>query len=121
MNVLTRHVHDHLIMRFFKALRQSDGESHLRGETEQCQVVQKVERPEPCSSRLIANFSLESLVRFKNDHVEHTAHQAPREPVRKRPNYDGRKRKFLAAVPVDRTRYLNGNSLNFGSGYIWDS
>lgn len=111
VSVLTRHVHDPSVIRYLHTLRQSNGESEPRGETGQpCELVQDLERPEPGSSRKIANFSLESLIRFKNDHMEHTADQAPRETVKKRPNYDGRKRKFLAALPLERTKYLNGSS-----------
>ena len=55
------------------------------------------------------NFTLESVVQFKNDHVENTAHRAPppASEIGRRPNYDSRKRKLFAAQPLERRKYLD--------------
>ena len=57
----------------------------------------------------VVNLTLESLLQFRDDHVEHTAHQAP--PPQKlfgrRPNYNNRKRKLFAAQPIERKRHLS--------------
>ena len=55
----------------------------------------------------IVHFSLESLLEFKNDNLEHTIHHAASSPQpRKRPNYDNRKRKFMANQPSERKTLL---------------
>ena len=58
------------------------------------------------TEELICDFSLEALLRFKNDHFEHVAHETAPKSSRRRPNYDNRKRRFLAIQPPDRNRYL---------------
>ena len=58
----------------------------------------KVEKNQNSGDVVTVNFSMESLLQFQNEHLIHKAVAAgPSEPVRKRPNYDNRKRKFLAA------------------------
>ena len=52
---------------------------------------------------LVVNFSLESLLQFKEDNLLHTtAALTSSAPPRKRPNYDNRKRKFMSNQPAER-------------------
>lgn len=57
------------------------------------------------------DFSLESVLEFKDSHRIHT-HDQPPPPPRKRPNYDGRRRRFLAAQPAERRQCLSGKYFN---------
>lgn len=68
--------------------------------------------PPPSDHQKVLNvdFSLESILQFKDEHREHTAHtsnQGFKRRHRVRPNYDNRKRSFLSARPVDRKQYLS--------------
>ena len=55
------------------------------------------------------NFSLESLLAFKEDHEMHQLIDAPRRAAgcRQRPNYDSRKRKFFAKQIPERRKWLD--------------
>jgi len=66
-------------------------------------VVGEVQVEKNQSAGDVVNFSMESLLQFQNEHLIHKALAAgPSEPVRKRPNYDNRKRRFLAAQKPER-------------------
>lgn len=68
-------------------------------------VVQTPSKP----NRKVVNLTLESVVKFRDDNFEHTAHhadQASKQTLGRRPNYDNRKRAFLARQPPDRRKYL---------------
>ena len=66
-------------------------------------VVGEVQVEKKQSGGDVVNFCMESLLQFQNEHLIHKALAAgPSEPVRKRPNYDNRKRKFLAAQKPER-------------------
>lgn len=54
----------------------------------------------------VCNFSLEGLLEFKCDHVEHTAHKMTPKALPARPNYDNRKRKFMAIQREERKKQL---------------
>ena len=66
-------------------------------------VVGEVQVEKNQSAGDVVNFSMESLLQFQNEHLIHKALAAgPSEPVRKRPSYDNRKRRFLAAQKPER-------------------
>ena len=78
--------------RFFKALKEEKLEL---GDGDLALEKQKV--------AVTVNFSLESLLQFKEDNLLHTtAAVTSSAPPRKRPNYDNRKRKFMANQPAER-------------------
>ena len=56
----------------------------------------------------VVDFSLETLLGFMNDHQEHIAHRAEKEPslIGRRPNYNNRKRKLFASQPIERKKSL---------------
>ena len=61
------------------------------------------------SNRKVVDLTLESVVRFRDDNFEHTAHLADegsKQTLGRRPNYDNRKRTFLARQPPDRRKCL---------------
>lgn len=59
------------------------------------------------------NFSMESILEFKSEHLIHSTigHRGGGVAPRKRPNYDNRKRKFMAQQPPERRRLLVVNLL----------
>ena len=77
------------------------------------------ERPQVEAKVKVVNLSMESLLEFKDAHVEHTAHEAPAPTslFGRRPNYNNRKRKLFAAQPIERKRYLGFECLTLSS---WD-
>ena len=61
------------------------------------------------SNREVVDLTLESVVKFRDDNFEHAAHhadQGSKQTLGRRPNYDNRKRSFLARQPPDRRKYL---------------
>ena len=73
------------------------------------EVVEDAQSPSTQNVKVV-NFTLESILSFKNDHAEHTMHARKPQPKAKiglRPNYDNRKRAFMATQPTDRKRYLS--------------
>ena len=48
------------------------------------------------------DFSLHSILTFKDDRTLHTALEEKKETKRKRPNYDGRRRRLWAMQPPER-------------------
>lgn len=83
--------------RFFESLVSPKSEpasasSSLGIETE------KLDGKSVDESVVVVNFSWESLLEFHEDQLTIvTAEGAPKPPPRKRPNYDNRKRRFMAA------------------------
>lgn len=57
------------------------------------------------ASGAAVDFSLHSIVKFKNNQLMHTGIGDNIQKKRLRPNYNGRKRRFLAALPVERREY----------------
>ena len=84
---------------FFKSLVQTEPQQQQNYETG---FVALKGAPEV----KVVDFSLESLLQFKLNHAEHTAHENHEEKHRLRPAYDNRKRRFGAVQPVDRKAYL---------------
>ena len=72
------------------------------------QGPQDVKVPAGSSEKKIVNFSLESVLQFKDDHFEHAAHGKSEgiKPLGSRPNYDHRKRQFWAIQQPERKQYL---------------
>ena len=85
---------------FFRSLVQKDPQQQQISETGF--VALKGGEPEV----KVVDFSMESLLQFKMNHVEHTAHAYHQEKHRLRPAYDNRKRRFAAVQPADRKSYL---------------
>lgn len=106
-------------LRFFQSLRpkvESGDDEPSRSQILRSSFLRKVgskdagnsqpENPSSSSHLEVINFSWESLLEFQNDNLIHTSHLAadPGEP-RQRPNYDSRKRKFMARY-VERRKFL---------------
>ena len=102
-------------MRFFRSLSTRQDESQSapvsdqppRGDASLHLVATGVgvEREEPKEEQVaVLNFSMESILLFHNQHLIHkTVADPPKSPVRKRPNYDNRKRAFMArALPEEK-------------------
>lgn len=79
------------------ALRKSFLESVVKKERVEENKVQK--------KGVVIDLSWESLLEFQNQHLTHTAHTGVPDIPRKRPNYDDRKRKFMASM-IERRRFL---------------
>lgn len=107
--------------RFFRSLVKSEpeGEADLKASSASSGLVERreylktlapVSGPSEGGSgdgkfQKPVNFSLESLLLFKDDNAIHTTlakSVASTDFLRKRPNYDSRKRKFMAAHPPER-------------------
>ena len=112
---------NHYFLRFFQSLASDanidpvagGGDSGASSSSRQVAPLERgahnvvgeehVETNQSAGDVVAVNFCLESLLQFQNDHLMHKALAAgPSEPVRKRPNYDNRKRKFLAAQKPER-------------------
>ena len=79
---------------------------------------------------VVANLSMESILEFKSEHLVHSTigHRDGGVAPRKRPNYDNRKRKYMALQPPERRRSLVVNSFFYRvhasfficfRGYLW--
>ena len=103
-------------MRFFQSLSTRHGESQSAPVSDQpprgdasLQLVATgvgVEREEPKEEQVaVLNFSMEGILFFQNQHLIHkTVADPPKSPVRKRPNYDNRKRAFLAQTLPEKKK-----------------
>lgn len=100
--------------RFFRSLVRPRQPEEPAGEDASLQIVaaddHSEREPEPDVGRpdvATLDFSMESILEFQNHHLVHkTVADPPANPIRKRPNYDNRKRKFLAASAPERRRLL---------------
>ena len=103
-------------MRFFRSLSTRHDESQSapvsdqppRGDASLQLVATGVgaERDEPKEEQVaVLNFSMEGILLFQNQHLIHkTVADPPKPPVRKRPNYDNRKRAFLARTLPEKKK-----------------
>ena len=57
---------------------------------------------EDSESSAVVDVSLASILRFKDDHVMHTSVLERETKRRRRPNYNGSKRRFWAAQPSEK-------------------
>lgn len=102
-------------VRFFQSLQKDSASSSSTAKRKQDAVCQEpgervaflrgVLTSRPRAEPRTLDFSLETIIRFKNDHMMHTAATkvAPQLP-RRRPNYNNKKRRFLAKRPQERRR-----------------
>ena len=105
-------------MRFFRSLSTGPGvdepksapvsDQPPRGDASLQLVATGVgaEREEPKEEQVaVLNFSMESILLFQNEHLIHkTIADPPKSPVRKRPNYDNRKRAFMAGTLPEKKK-----------------
>ena len=106
------------ILRFLRSLnstpaeeRPADPPQQSRGDAPlQLVAVGGHDEAQGSKEELRVDFSMESILQFQNEHLIHkTVSAPPAAPVRKRPNYDNRKRRFLAAQAPERKRLLVGS------------
>ena len=73
-----------------------------------------VKVPAGSSQKKNVNFSLESVLQFRDDNLEHSAHKENEgmKPLGARPNYDQRKRQFWAIQQPERKQYLKMRELD---------
>lgn len=80
----------------------------LKGHKDQSEAVNAPEIPQNQGPEtVVCEFSLEGLLQFQDDHVEHASHHLAPKTAPARPNYDNRKRRFFAIQPVERKKHLN--------------
>ena len=100
-------------IRFFRSLAANGVNPHRESGHQSLQLVplggdtNEGEKKDEKIEVVTLNFSLESLLQFQNNHLLHRTLSDPAPAkTRKRPNYDNRKRRFMARQPPERRKSL---------------
>ena len=102
-------------IRFFRSLAATGVNPHGESGHQSLQLVpsggdtnEGEKKDEKIESEVVTlNFSLESILQFQNNQLLHRTLSDPAPAkIRKRPNYDNRKRRFMARQPPERRKSL---------------
>ena len=95
-----------IMPRFFQSLASPEPEPDLRSQASSSLGHDTVKLDGRCadgSAAVVVNFSWDSLLEFVNDQLTIKLATGDSKPTpRLRPNYDNRKRRFMAARPPER-------------------